>query len=428
MQWSLVTGPLPWLLSGVGALCAAWLIGARRRLSAQAVAECAGLGFGAAIVIWVVVERWWRPFPDALPRSVYTWVGIAVAALALLAVRISVTPRWIRRIAAVTAAVCVITACAVQINLEFGAYPTLEDLLGTGSDNRISLTAVPAAQPNPVTGWPIESVWSPPPPTQVDGRVVRAVIPGTRSGFRARPAEIYLPPAYFTDPRPLLPVLVLLPGQPGSPVDWLNGGRVDQTMDAFAAAHGGLAPVTVIADATGGAWRNPLCLDSRLGKVASYLAIDVPAWVNGRLQVDPDPRRWAIGGMSYGGTCALQIATNYPDRYPSFLDLSGDAEPSLGDRRQTVQAAFGGDTAAFERVNPPTLLRTRRYPNSAGALVTGTEDDTTLSAQRSIAAAARAAGMTITTRELPGGHNWSVWSAGLRIEMDWLAQRLGLTR
>lgn len=100
-QWSLVTGPLPWLLSGAGVLGAGGLIWARRRLSAQAVAESLGLGFGAAILIWVVVERWWRPFPDALPRSVYMWVGIAVAALGLLAVRVGVTRRWSRRIAAV---------------------------------------------------------------------------------------------------------------------------------------------------------------------------------------------------------------------------------------------------------------------------------------------------------------------------------------
>ncbi|MFC8936215.1 alpha/beta hydrolase-fold protein [Rhodococcus sp. NPDC057135] len=35
------------------------------------------------------------------------------------------------------------------------------------------------------------------------------------------------------------------------------------------------------------------------------------------LQVNPDPRAWAIGGLSYGGTCALQLATNYPQIFPT---------------------------------------------------------------------------------------------------------------
>ena len=57
--------------------------------------------------------------------------------------------------------------------------------------------------------------------------------------------------------------------------------------------------------------------------------------------MDPDSEGWAVGGVSYGGTCALQLATNHPDVYPTFLDISGSAEPTLGDRGCTVAAAFG---------------------------------------------------------------------------------------
>ncbi len=128
----------------------------------------------------------------------------------------------------------------------------------------------------------------------------------------------------------------MLAGQPGSPEDWLNGGKLAMTMDAFAREHHGLAPVVVVPDGTGSQLANPLCLDSQLGKVASYLAVDVPTWIKTHLQVDPDPRSWAVGGLSYGGTCSLQLATNHPEVYPTFLDLSGQEEPTLGDRRRTV--------------------------------------------------------------------------------------------
>jgi S-formylglutathione hydrolase FrmB len=35
--------------------------------------------------------------------------------------------------------------------------------------------------------------------------------------------------------------------------------------------------------------------------------------------------------------------------------------------------------------------------------------------------------MQIVFRELPGAHDWRVWSAGLETSLPWLAGRLGLT-
>ncbi|WP_067700480.1 hypothetical protein [Nocardia jejuensis] len=64
------------------------------------------------------------------------------------------------------------------------------------------------------------------------------------------------------------------------------------------------------------------------------------------------------------------------------------------------------------------LMRTRRYPSSAGSFVTGAEETSGVVAQRGAAAAARAPGMDIRIRELPGGHSWQVWSAGLRTELE----------
>ncbi len=166
-------------------------------------------------------------------------------------------------------------------------------------------------------------------------------IPGATSGFAARDAVVYLPPAYFANPRPLLPVLVMLAGQPGSPEDWLNGGKLAMTMDAFAREHHGLAPVVVVPDGTGSQLANPLCLDSQLGKVASYLAVDVPTWIKTHLQVDPDPRSWAVGGLSYGGTCSLQLATNHPEVYPDVprpvRSGGADARRPPTDRRPGVR-------------------------------------------------------------------------------------------
>jgi S-formylglutathione hydrolase FrmB len=423
----LVSGLVPIAVTVVGCIGAIWLLSGRPRWFTHRAIPIAAAVTGASIgALYVVVEKWWRPFPNVMPTTVYLWIAAGIGGLALLFPRIRSSSGWRARAVTVAAAVVVVLAAAVQINSFYGQFPTVGAALGLPEHDRIDFAAVPGPTLATIAGHPLDSVWAPTHGQQPDGRVTRAAIRGVRSGFSARAAQIYLPPAYFADPRPLLPVLVLLTGEPGDPSDWLIGGKLSATMDAFAARHAGLAPVVVVADADGARWHNPMCMDSRLGNVATYLAVDVPEWTKAHLQVDPDPQAWAIGGLSSGGTCALQIEANYPQTYPTFLDFSGATEPSLGDHRRSVQAAFGGDESAFRRVNPTELLRTHRYPNSAGIFVVGSRDKEYKADQEAMYHAAKRAGMDVSYAEYPGGHSWLVWSAALRGEIGWLARRLGL--
>lgn len=431
-QWldrlSLVSGPLPVLIAVCGIVGAGWLLAGRRRWFPRWALPTTLIAAAAiTAVLYLVVERVWRPFPDPIEKPVYLWIGIGVWAVLLLIPRSLAGRRWTIPVS-VVATGAVVLAVALQINQIFYAYPTVGTALGLPDPDRVDFAQVPPPTGPVVTGHPLEEAWAPQAPSDMpaSGKYATAPIPGEKSGYAARDAVVYLPPAYFTSPRPLLPVLVLLAGQPGSPEDWLNGGKLTATMDEFARAHHGLTPVVVVADGTGSQLANPLCLDSKLGNVATYLAVDVPAWTKAHLQVDPDPRAWAVGGLSYGGTCALQLATNYPQVYPTFLDLSGQEEPTLGDRKRTVDEAFGGDEAAFVAVNPMDLMKTRRYPDTAGIIVVGTRDDAYRGGAQKVFEAAKDAGMDVQYVEVPGAHSFSVWSAGLREELDWLAKRLGL--
>lgn len=261
------------------------------------------------------------------------------------------------------------------------------------------------------------------------GRLFDVEVPGTVSQFRARPATVYLPAAY-DDGADDLPVLVLLTGQPGHVVDWIEGGRLPQTMDAFAARHGGVAPVVVVADGLGDTEANPMCMDSDLGNAATYLTVDVPQWVRSNFHVSSDPRSWAVGGYSYGGTCALQLATTDPSAYLTFLDISGEDEQRRGTRAESVLAAYGADTPAdedrFDRSTPLNVLSRNSFPDSAGAFVVGADDEEFRPQTERAYRAAAAAGMDVHYSELPGGHSMQVWAPALDQEMDWLGNRLGL--
>lgn len=122
------------------------------------------------------------------------------------------------------------------------------------------------------------------------------------------------------------------------------------------------------------------------------------------------------------------MAVNAPQVYPTFVAVSGESEPTLGDRASTVAAAFGGDAASFTAVNPLDVLTTRRFPGTAGFLVAGQQDPQYLPQAQQLLGACRAAGMDVQLQILPGRHTRQVWGPGLTAALPWLGTRLGLTR
>jgi S-formylglutathione hydrolase FrmB len=450
LDWSLIAGPLPVILLVSALLALAWLVAGRNasRCGSLWRGIRGGRADGAASVCWLaicvplivmaasgvialltwLINNVWRPFPDLLPFTIVLWSWVALVGMVLALARQPLVRTWPRRAAAIAAGVLVLAVAANQVNGYFQAYPSLRVALAPWLDPKPELTRtvyVDEAVARP--GQAVESIWHPPRGMPKTGAVYQVRIPGVRSGFAARPGYIYLPPAYLATPRPQLPVLVLLGGQPGDPRTWVDSGQIQAMMDGFANLHHGLAPVVVMPDDLGSEFANPMCLNSRLGNVQTYLTVDVPNWVTSHLQVRPPERGWAIGGFSEGGTCAIQLSTQAPRLYPFFVDISGQSGPTLGSRQRTISRAFQGDAAAFARVNPVVVLARTRFPHSAGVFVVGTSDRVYAPQQRAMYLAARRAGMSVTLMYLPGGHDWRVWGGGLQHNVAWLASVLGIT-
>ncbi|GIJ43613.1 hypothetical protein Val02_04990 [Virgisporangium aliadipatigenens] len=429
LEWSLLGGAVPATLGAIGGLGAGLLLYRTVRRRPRAVLAAGALALAFVAVGGWIVDDVWRPFPDRLPAAVLrrTAFGVAGVALVVVAWRGSA---WRTRVLSVAAAVAMVLSSAAQVNDYYGQYPTFRAAMGVPPRNQISLGDVPLRAERlvaPPPGRPLSAVWRRPPSLPDGGRLLSIPIPGVRSGFAARPAWIYLPPAYLSGERARLPVLILIHGQPGGTRDWIDGGKLDQVLDRFARAHDGLAPIVVMPDALGTTMANPLCLDSRLGRLETYLSEDVPEWIREGLEVDPDHRHWAIGGYSYGGTCALQLGVRRPDRFATLLDISGQNEPTLGSRAGTVAAAFGGDERAFREANPLDIMARRRFPETTALIVVGRDDHAYRPQQREVRAACERAGMNVQYWELPGGHTWQVWGEGLVVALPALAARMGLT-
>ena len=429
MRVPLLHGWVPVLVSIAGLLAlGGLLIDVRRPWWWRRLPIAIGVAAVATVGLTLFSNKIWQPFPDALPLEVVLLLGATVLAVSAAAFRWTlVRPRW--RALLPAAAVVVLVSCLSAVNLAFGQYPTLRSLVGGPLDAEVAFG--PANQPSelvePPPGHPVAEVWQRPADLPDHGAVATVTIPGTTSGFHPRSAVVYLPPAYLTRPRARLPVLVMVTGQPGSPRDWFTGGQLAVRLDAFAAAHDGLAPVVVVPDVLGGPLANPLCLDSPLGNAASYLDSDVPAWVDATLHADRDRHRWAIGGYSSGGTCALQAGIRSPRTYPTVVDISGQDEITLGSRADTARAAFGGDQAALTAAEPLAQLGRCRLEGSAAMVFVGDHDSVYRPQQERVTDALRAAGADAELVTLHGRHSWAVWGPAVDRALPWLATRQGLS-
>lgn len=259
------------------------------------------------------------------------------------------------------------------------------------------------------------------------GTVLTVSIPGGSSGFVARDAVVYLPPIAARDPHAQLPVLELLHGQPGGPRDWVDKGGARATLDAFAAAHGGYAPIVVMPDINGTDRGDTECVSTAAGDVEQYLTQQVPDYIQAHFPAATDRPHLSIAGNSEGGMCALMLALRHPDRYASFADLSGLTRPTVGetdDPPRTVAQLFAGSRNAYDEHDPIQLLDKRSVTSLAGWLRCGSADTRTCTAQQRIVAAADAAGLPVDSGELAGGHAWTVWQTALGRLLPWLWPRI----
>lgn len=434
----ITTGFVPLLLYALAAAALAWLVWGGRRHLTRSVPVAAGAAAVLAAAIWLVTERVWNLWGSPLPQRVYAYAGLGILAVLLIVPKMRQLRRLPARVAVLPAALVVVVASASLINQNFEYFPTLGSVFGdTGAkietldqfttQERGDRTTRTAPQ-EPATTF---ANWTPPPNMPGHGTLVQAAIPATVSHQVSSTSYIYLPPAYLATPRADLPVLVLIHGVPGGAMDWLRNGRIAQFMDDYATAHKGLAPIVVMPDAGGnGAAYPPLCLDSRQGRAGTYLSRDVPDWVEATFGAGRhSSSQWAVGGFSYGGTCAMQLAMNYPDVYPTFIDSSGENQPTIRQGHQVLlQQYFGGSAEAFKKQNALDVLKTRKYPATAGIVTVGAADPFYRPQGIQVYQAMKSAGINVQYQEAPGGHAWTAWRYGIEQNMDWLMGRLGVTR
>lgn len=449
MEWSLVRGVLPRTVFGVTAAVAAVLLalmlvdavrGAGRNgdrdrngalrgsvwlrplpVSLIAMVICAVLGTVAA---WLVSDVF-VVFGVSLGWPVIFTVGAGFAALGFV-LTAAVRTRRLRRICAIVLIPLIIMSTGLGVDGIYGEYQTIGSLVGYTPYASIDSVDVHKASMS-VEQWLDKAQQNTLPDMPKQGKVLTVDIPNTKSGFTARKAMIYLPPAALSKRPPALPVMEMLAGQPGSPGRLIAAGGIAAMMNGYAASHHGLAPIVLVPDQNGADTHNSLCADTTQGNAETYLTQDVVAWAKRTLPVAKKASMWAIGGFSQGGTCTTQLAPRHPDIYGAMLPVDGELKPTNGTVDEMVRNYFAGDRKAYDAQVPVNAIAATGSSSQALFTGAGERDAESIRNMRTIAAAARKAGMEVTELLVPGtGHDWhavqAVWKPGLA----WFGQRTGL--
>lgn len=419
----IIGGPIPIVLNALALVGVAWLLFRRptkRWVLTATIAVVAGAVI-ALIVFWVSTAT--NAFGLTLSNVIGAWTVIAFASIALAIVSFPGT-QWWRRVGNSVVIAVVVLAATVGINGNFGLDPTIASLAGVSTQPTVVLPPTADGNGSP-TSTDLWSSWTPPADMPKTGRTAQVVIPPTLSGFVARPAGLYLPPAALVKNPPALPLVIMMMGQPGNPDPSFQA----QVLDRLAAKHRGLAPIVIVADQIGDPSVDTLCLDTKAhGNAQTYITRDVVNWARTHLHIDRDPAHWVIAGYSNGGECAAQLGAKYPALWCNVIDIAGEEYEGWQLRSQVVANVFHGNWAAYSATWPTSILRAHRYPNSAGIFVVSSDDPIFKPQTVAVFNAAKAAGWKTTFSLVhDGGHGEGVLLAGLRVGYSDLYSRLGLS-
>lgn len=420
--------------------------------------------------VWLTYRYWTSAglSSDPPPATLWWWIGATVAMLVVAVVGAART-QWWRRAASVLAVALTMLATGITINQWVGYFPTVQEAWA-------QMTAGPL--PDQVDPSTLASLRIPtPPPSQAatthaattaastsaitpmqTGKVVSLTTDSSISHFAHRTEYVYLPPAWFVGRTPpQLPVLMMISGEFNTPADWLRTGNAISTIDAFARAHGGNAPILVFPD-VGGSFNNDTeCVNGPRGNVADHLTDEVRPAVISQFHASASAANWGVVGWSMGGTCAVDLVTMHPDTFTTFEDIAGDAAPSSGNKAQTISRLFGGNAAAYAAFDPATAMaRHGRYsgvhgwfaeatgsrrahpghrggaghhwsPHGVGGNGLGGRDGTHLPPGSEVAAAAQLCsdaqrvGIDCTIHDRPDGHTWQFASTAFADALATLA-------
>ena len=379
---------------------------------------------------------------DPAPHRLWIWIGLSGVAAAVLLAGWRGARWWWRGVSVSAVPLCLLCA-ALAVNLWVGYSPTVQTAWN-------QLTAAPARSDG--SGHrrrDAEAGQGPRHGHRGAGQHQRRGV-----GVRHRDELVYLPPAWFaSNPPPGLPTVMMIGGEFNTPADWLRAGNAVKTIDDFAAAHGGNAPVLVFVDSGGGFNNDTECVNGSRGNAADHLTKDVVPFMISHFGVSPDRRQLGCRRLVDGRhlrrrpdrdaspTCSARSRTSPvtsartpgPRHRPS--PDSSAATPTRGrpstPRRSSAATAptpglRAGSPSTGAHFPPRTNTVTAdNAANGLGGLAAAGNPNDQTAAANSLCGLGSANGIKCVVVAQPGKHDWPFAARAFAAAPPWLASQLG---
>jgi enterochelin esterase-like enzyme len=333
---------------------------------------------------------------------------VALLSTASVILMVRAAPRWGSHRGRSAALALLLLAMAAFVNDYFGYLPQVGDIAG----------------PRP---WPVVSardVLRVPPghasPVFPRGAVLTLPVQGIHSHASILSALVYLPPEYFSKPDLRFPVLYMLHGSPGVPLDWFRGGEAAEAGLA-SARHG--RPTILVAPRMSRGWLDDSeCVDRPGFAAESYLTLDVIPTIDALLKTRRETQARGVIGNSSGGYCALALGLRHPDLFAHIIALSPITAPTFA--YGSLADLFGqpADLRSVVEAHTPAWLLLHRPASRAVALRLDIgRQDHLLDGVRQFAALDRTLNGDPQLILRQGGHTFRTWRPALRDAVAWFA-------
>jgi S-formylglutathione hydrolase FrmB len=354
-------------------------------------------------------------------ESPLIWVGLLSAAVAVGYFLVRGRRHGVARGNTVTRVVVVgalvLGAAAFGLNDYVGYVRTphdLAELMQRGTGGTVDVGAGLAAVSGSSDQYLAATGVSPAAHPKSASELVKVALPDHARGVPVGLADVLLPPGYGDpDNRTMkYPVVYLIHGYPdGNADDWFTSGDAQSTMDLLLADHLVRPMILVSPDMTAGqAGTDWECLNVPSGpQLEDYLVGTVVPGIDARFRTIADRGHRALGGMSGGAFCALNVGLQHLRQFGSLLltlpyDSLGDSAGILGNHPNLVLAN-----------DPQAYLPAMAFPYPVSVLVdAGSAAPTDVATGRRITASLSARGQHAALHLDPGmTHTWRTARAAL---------------
>jgi enterochelin esterase-like enzyme len=338
------------------------------------------------------------------------WLVVALGSTSVIFI-IRSAPRWGQHRGRTASLLLLLLAMGAFANDYFGYLPQLGDIVGPRPWPVVNAQDVLGDHPQKPRDFP-------------KGAVLSLPVSGIHSRVPTYSALVYLPPEYFQKPTLRFPVLYLLHGSPGVPLDWFRGGEAARA--GLASAQRG-SPTILVAPRMSRWWlADSECIDRPGFAAESYLTLDVIPTIDALLKTRPEKAARGVAGNSAGGYCALAVGLRHPDLFARIVALSPITVPTFS--YGSLADLFGKPTDlqnVLDRHTPAWLLLHQPASRSVILRLDVGRQDHLLNSVRQLVALDRTLNGNPQLVLRPGGHTFRTWRPALQDAVAWFATSAG---